>query len=323
LDNLTKIEDQLFFIVGCGRSGTTLLKTILNAHPEVSIPHETFFFNDIAQGLPDGGNDDDLEKKLNLILSKWWIRTMGVDKEQLRKNLGARNPSWRNLFLSLLESASSHASPKYFGEKTVANIRFAEQLLEMYPKCRVVQIIRDPRAAFLSFKKAKVGTIHVAPLIRDWKFATSVDQSLKDHPRYQSIKFECLIRDTQPTMEKVCCGLEIPFHPQMMKFYERNDKGFSTVQNHHENTMKPIFSSGLDKWKTELSQSQTGMIEHFLGEPMAEYGYEPTGNRVNWPDSRMYFSWWADAVAKWCIRRPRAQMKKLVALRKLRTATGK
>ncbi len=243
---------------------------------------------------------------------------MGVGQDQLKQNLGARAPSWRNLFLSLLESASDKEAPRYFGEKTVANIRFAEQLLEEYPKCRVVQIVRDPRAAFLSFRSAKVGTNCVAPLIRDWQFAISVDRRLDGHPRYQSIRFEDLITDTEPTMRKVCGRLEIPFHPHMLKFYERAEKGFSSVQEHHANTTKPIFTSGLSKWKSELSANHIGMIEHFLGPVMVENGYELTGARVSWPQFRLLLSSFADGVWKWCVGRPRAQIKRFRALRKLK-----
>ena len=311
MDQLSKIEDNLFFIVGCGRSGTTLLKTILNAHPEVAIPHETFFFNGIAKNQED--SETSFEEKLRLICSKWWIEAMGVNQEGLRESLGAREPTWRNLFLAILRESSNRSEASFYGEKTVAHIQFAEMLLQEFPNCRVIQIIRDPRAAFASFRNAKVGTNQVAPLISDWRRAMTVDQSLHDHPRYSTVSFESLILETEKTIRQVCQQLGIPFDSTMLNYHERSEAGFAAVQDHHKNTTQPIFSTGLNKWETILSAPQKGLIELYLGEKMQEKGYQLTGQTVSLPSLRMKVSWCAHEIWKWCVGRPRAQFKKLRA----------
>lgn len=313
MDQLSPIEDNLFFIVGCGRSGTTLLKTILNAHPQVTIPHETFFFYNIAKGFDSSGSS--LEEKLNLISSKWWIQSMGVTAQGLERSLESREPTWRNLFLALLKETSGQSDPIYYGEKTVAHIRFAERLLQEFPRCRVIQIIRDPRAAFASFKMAKVGTNQVAPLIHDWKRAMRVDRLLAGHERYSTVKFENLILDSRKTIVQICEQLAIPFEEEMLNFHSRSEEGFAPVQDHHKNTTKPIFTTGLKKWESVLSSSQKGLIERHLGESMSAHGYELVGSSVSFPAARIQLSWFLDWVNKWCVARPRAQFKKLRAKR--------
>lgn len=316
MDQLSRIEDNLFFIVGCGRSGTTLLKTILNAHPNVTIPHETFFFNNIAKRLESSSSS--LEDKLKLISSRWWIQAMGVTAQGLEESLESREPSPRNLFLALLKETSDQSKTLHYGEKTVAHIQSAEELLSEFPRCRVIQIIRDPRAAFASFKLAKVGTNQVAPLIFDWDRAMKVDEKLAGHERYSTVKFESLILNTEETIKQVCEQLRIPFDKQMLNFHSRSDKGFSAVQDHHKNTTKPIFATGLKKWKSVLSPSHKGLIELHLGEQMAARGYELVGDKVSFPAVRMKVSWFFHEIWKWCVGRPRAQLKKLRARRQNR-----
>ena len=307
-ERLQQIEKSLFFIVGCGRSGTTMLRTMLNSHNEICLPRETFFFSGIANRFKNVGMSD--SQRLSSVAAKWWIRQMGVTEESLAENLEGREATWKNIFLSLLATTAAEETAICFGEKTVGHIRCVDQLMSEFPSCRIVQIIRDPRASFASFALAAVGSNQVSALIRDWKFAASVDKKLSGNPRYLSIKFENLIQKTDGELRRICDHLEVEFDPAMLEFHQRTDKGYSEEQAHHQNTSKPIFTAGLEKWKKQLSSVQIGMGEHFLGEEMQRLGYEMIGQPVAFPVARLLFSRVLDSLSRYFIRRPAALLQK-------------
>ncbi len=309
---------KLFFIVGCGRSGTTLLRSMLDSHPSIKIPRETFFFNNIAKFEFDVSANEQVEKivgkrRLELIASRWWIREMGISEDDLEQSLGEAPATWPNLFLALILSNVDIEANQRVGEKTVGHLGCCEQLLTAYPNADVLQIIRDPRGAFASFRKAKVGLNHVAPLVRDWQKAAEIDLRLTNHPRYFRLRFEDLIQTPEDQLKKICEHLGVDFSPTMLEFHNRKNAGFSDFQNHHQNTMKPIFTTSLKDWQQSLSRSQIALIEHCLSSHMKRIGYSPTGARVSGNRIRLAISSFADSFSKCFIRRPHAIITKIRA----------
>ena len=307
-----QVENGMFLIVGCGRSGTTLLKTILNAHPSISLPHETNFFTGISSGDFEC-DETSLEQKLDRLLSKWWIADMHLDRNEIKQNLGEHKASWRNLFVAMLASLPTAVDACCFGEKTVDHIIYAEELLTQFPHAKLLQVIRDPRASFASYRAASIGTNQPSRFVSDWELAVTVDQKLESHPRYFRIKFEDLIENTEATMQKICDFLEVEFAAEMMNYHQREVSGYSPEQSHHSNTQKPIFKSGIEKWKHELTNTHVAMIEFFLGQQMQRVGYELTEAAVKFPQSRMWLSGLYESVAKNLIRRPRQRWKAMRA----------
>ncbi len=307
--NFSAVKNNLFFVVGCGRSGTTLLKTILNAHPQITIPHETFFFNMI---VPKGDSDSmSRDQKIDRIVSRWWIKESGVSAQDLNHALADKEASWKNLLIALLAAQASKKEVVCFGEKTVGHLQFSKQLLDTYPGCRIIQIIRDPRAVVASFRSAKVGSNFVAKIAADWQLAYEVDQELADSTRYLRVKFEDLILHSSSTAKEICQFLKLQYNPEMLQFHKRADKGFSREQSHHENTTKEIFTSGLNTWKNKLTKNSLGLIESRLGQPMNDLGYELENVQVWFPDLQLHASALAEIASKYLVRRPMKLLKSL------------
>lgn len=312
-DYFEKVEYGLFLVVGCGRSGTTLLKSILNAHSKICLPAETNFFRGISRGS-FGVDGESLEQKLDKLFSKWWISDIPMERETVKQNLGNHEPSWRNLFVAMLASIPSPGKePVCFGEKTVDHIAYADELLQQYPRCKLLQIIRDPRAALASYQAAAIGSNQPSQLIADWSVAAEVDAQLGENPRYLSVKFEDLIESTEVTLKSICNFLEVDFEPDMLNYHARKTPGFSPEQTHHQNTQKPIFKSGLEKWKNKLSNTDIALLEIYLGQHMERLGYEKTGASVNFPKARFFVSVLCERLSKSLVRRPKQLLKAIRA----------
>ena len=309
------VERNMFLIVGCGRSGSTLLRSILDAHGSISLPHETGFFARIACGS-FGVGDTSLEQKLDVIMSKWWVGDMSTTAPKIKEQLGGREASWRNLFVAFLASLPNPSDVTTFGEKTIRHINYVHQILDEFPACRVIQVIRDPRASFASFRRVKVGSNQVSQFVNDWSDAVGVDKAFAENERYLRVKFEDLVSNVEAVSAEICDFLDVDFDPAMLLFHERKTAGFSPEQVHHQNTRKPVFKSSIAKWKEELSNSQIGLIEDFLSDDMKRLGYELTGVKVFAPRLQMAISSMLEFFSRQFVRRPRQLFKKIRAKRR-------
>jgi hypothetical protein len=307
MKTIDEIEKDLFFIVGCGRSGTTLVKTILNAHNKINIPHETFFFTAIADSFGEG--NESLEEKVDLVFSKWWINDMDIDASSVLNKLENKKNRWSNVFLSLIGVLSSDPGLTCYGEKTPAHIKYSKQLLSIYPSCKIIQMVRDPRATFASYLSSKVGTNQIAPFAKEWSYAIETQQLLLSNSRFKSVCFEELITNPEKTTQSICQFLGVEYEESMLDFYKRKLAGFSPEQTHHKNTQKPIFTSGLEKWKKQLSASQISLLEYLLCDRMESLGYKTANTDVRFPRTKIWLSNFLDKISKTCIRKPRQLFK--------------
>lgn len=301
------MNEGLFFIVGCCRSGTTLLKTILNAHPQIFVPAETFFFTGIADAFDDETRD--FESMANRILDKWWIRDMDFDAKDLKEMMADQTPNWTNMFVATLAAISRKSDAIRFGEKTVGHVVWAERFLERYPNCHVIQMIRDPRAVFASIRNCNVRSNQVYGLTKEWARSIRIHKKLQGHERYHAVQFEDLILDTDKTLRGICDQLNLPFDQAMLNYHQRDEAGYSPEQVQHANTRKPIFASNIDRWKDQLTANHIGIIEFDLREEMNLMGYELTNTKVNFPKARLAWSSIAMLLSRVFIRKPQQMLK--------------
>jgi len=306
-ETLNKISDGLFFIVGCSRSGTTLAKTILNSHPQIVIPPETYFFTSIARGFHSGTFP--LQSMTSQVLKKWWIRDMPVEEKDFQSLMEGQDSTWQNLFLALLAALNQESEATRFGEKTVGHVVHAEAFLETYQNCQIIQMVRDPRAVFSSILRSNVRSNQVYSMIQEWSRSIRIHEKLKDHERYHCVKFEDLILNTNETLTAACRQLGLEFDEAMLDYQNRKEAGYSPEQTHHENTRKPIFTSNLHRWKKDLSASQIGTLEYGLAKEMKAMGYELTNTPVAFPKTRIWLSSIANQFSRVFIQKPRHLLK--------------
>ncbi len=317
-----EIAQRLFFIVGCGRSGTTLLKSMLDAHPGITLPPETFFFSTICRRF-SGSNNAPLNDKVDYVASRWWIRDAGVSAQDIHAQLQSfDNPGWHEIFLATMAVMTSDKPQEFLavGERTPAHIADATELLEKFPDCRAIHIVRDPRAVLASYRGVKIGTNQAVAVIREWQGAWKAHQQLADYPRYLLIRYEDLIADSESVLRKVCATLNVPFDDNMLAFHTRADKGFAEEQAHHQSTLKPLFTSSLDKWKEQLPPWQLSLVEAHLQEGMAGHGYELFAAERKPKAWDYMLSDSLDRLHRHAVRRPRQLLKRRRALKRLDSA---
>ena len=323
-----ELASRLFFIVGCGRSGTTLLKSMLAAHPGVYLPPETFFFSSVRPRFP-GAAQAAVDERLRYICSRWWMRDAGLDRAELERQLEFADqsaerdsPDWHAMFLASLSALTPAGEWLAIGEKTPAHVLVAEELLDAFPECRVIQVVRDPRAVLSSYRKVKVGTNEAVAVAREWMAATEVHRRLREHPRATQVHYESMVTEPESVLRGLCEHLRIPFDPEMMRFHERSDAGYAAEQTHHAATRRPVFQDRMQAWRKELPPQQLAMLEARLGNRLADFGYEPSQGLPKVGSFALRMSHWRDQMHRVTVRRGRQYMKRRRALNRIAQNQG-
>jgi hypothetical protein len=166
-------EPEAIFIVGVSRSGTTLMRRILDKHSRVGIATENHYLGHLLaregtrryfRRLGDPRDDAVVREMVELIysgelqrrsrlreLSPYWRwLTSRVPREDIEAYLLASDRSERGLFAAFLRIYADRRGKAIMGEKTPAHLDYVETLLDWFPRARVVHCMRDPRAVYVS-----------------------------------------------------------------------------------------------------------------------------------------------------------------------------
>jgi hypothetical protein len=166
-------EPSAVFIVGVSRSGTTLIRRILDRHSRIAIATENHYlghllawegarryFRRVGDLREDGHVHDLVEliysggfqrrSRLRELSPYWRWLTGHVPPEDIERDLLASDRSERGVFAAFLGIYAGRRGKAIMGEKTPAHLDYVETLLEWFPDARVVHCVRDPRAIYVS-----------------------------------------------------------------------------------------------------------------------------------------------------------------------------
>src|SRR6516225_6487751 len=142
------------FIVGCPRSGTTLLQRIVNAHPQIAITPETHWiprFFKKRKGLTSEGVVT--PKLISGLLEEPRFTRLGIGREELlAMTAGGRPVSYASLVTAIFDSYGKAQGKALVGDKTPGYVRRMNTLHDLWPEARFVHLIRDGRDVYLSMR---------------------------------------------------------------------------------------------------------------------------------------------------------------------------
>jgi hypothetical protein len=269
------------FIIGCPRSGTTLMRLIFNSHPYLAIPDETGIF-DWLYNRPFYKKLFPLKASKNQVL----VKSLG---EAVTKQFDAlpasKRKSPRAIIDFLLQSYAQREQKSYWGEKTPLNIHYLATILDIYPSATIVYMIRDPRAVASSFKRYvdyKRGkedfwiTRDVNKAIKLWK--ASVEQAMHFKDQITFVKYEDFVMNPESTIHRLCEKMGLTYYQKMFEFYKSSSPDNYEVW--HQETTKPVNQSNIDKWQAELSEQEIKAIESALGVYMEKFDYQQESKQV-------------------------------------------
>jgi hypothetical protein len=269
-----------FFIFGCSRSGTTLLASMLNAHPEIIVPTETWWFS-IARELG-------LSSFASKILTSEFLRILGKNIEQahdeqwnkffVRFAKGNRSFKGRydELFRIFSEAVKVEFGAKHFGEKTPCHTTFMIEVYDKFPDFKKIILLRDPRdivcSYFTSLVDKSAGSLcEVLVILKDYMLHMAY--AMRNKPCL-IVRYEELTENPELELVKLCAGLNIEFSPKMLDL-----KAVTNPVGIHGNLNKKTFiNSGA--YVSQLSYEELLSIEYVLASEMELFGYRPVNGKL-------------------------------------------
>jgi Sulfotransferase family len=296
------------FVVGVGRSGTTLLRLMLDAHPELAIPPETHFINPFIQasGRIRFGPRIACNALVRDERRRW--RDFGLDEADLLERFEAIEPFNTSDALRAFYRlyADKHGKSRW-GDKTPDYVRKMKKIRNTLPEARFIHVIRDGRDAGLSqnARVRKRGKEPMPPreMARRWRkriIKSREDAAEIAAGEYLEVRYEDLVADTEAVLRRVCELIELEFEPAMLTYHERASERLQEMAGAlpakkgrpereagervaaHAMTTKPPDPERLAVWKREMSEAENAEFEQAAGYLLDELGYETASPRESW-----------------------------------------
>jgi hypothetical protein len=291
------MSNPFVFIVGCSRSGTTLLQHVAAAHPQIAIIPETRWFArwyEKRNGITaDGMVTPELIS--NLLNRHRLFRDvdLGIRPMELHALIaGSRGMHYRDFVRWLFDRYGEARGKPLVGNKTPGHVRRLLTLHELWTEAKFVHIIRDGRDVCLSMRQKRAATqkqikpgrfatweddpIITLALWWEWDVRLGREAGCRLGPQhYYEMRYEKLVADPGSVCRDLCRFLGVAYDDAMLEHHQSKKSANGRVYQKHSRLERPI-TAGLRDWREEMSPVETERFEAAAGDLLEELDYPRT-----------------------------------------------
>lgn len=280
------------FVVGAERSGTTLLRLMLDAHPDLAVPPETHFIDRVAEAC--GDTPEPRRTFIETVTSHRRWGDFRVDGEELARRISGIEPFDLGEALRAFYGLYAQKFGKTrWGDKTPKYVHSMRLIHRLLPEARFVHIIRDGRDVALSTKDLWFGPDSVEEAARKWRsLIEKARRQSREVPHYLEIRYEDLVSETEPTLRRICEFVDLRWDPAMLAYHKTAEERMSEIyrdmetprgkkvvrgemrRSLHTLTGSPPQRDRVARWKAEMSAEDRKRFEEAAGETLRDLGYE-------------------------------------------------
>jgi len=297
------VPDPPVFVLGVSRSGTTMLRVILDRSPGIAIPDETFFVPQLAHRHRGDVDPDELLEDVRRLprLAAW-----EVPLEDIAARLRPGMTTGEALDAVFQAYAAKHGKPRW-GDKTPMYMRHLGLVDRLFPAAQYVHLIRDGRDAALAFLDMPEGVVTrtwahprtPAGFACEWRTEVRRARELGRRvgaSRYHEVRYEDLVSDTEDVVRSICAFADLPFEPAMLEFAGNVDV---SAKPHHQRLLQPP-TRGVREWRTQMNEGDVRAFEAVAGDLLHELGYEVrTGRHRPTARGRAALAWYRARIEAW------------------------
>lgn len=262
-------------VLGVSRSGTTLLKEMLDRHPELAIPSESYF---LPQLRHRHGPRPDREAILADLGRLARVREWGVALDDVSRRL-ERAPSFGDVIEAVYRAYAGARGKARFGDKTPAYMQSLDLLEEVFPGAQYVHIVRDGRDAALSFLSMRrhprfnwARPQGLGGFACQWELEVRGARrfgAAAARGRYLEVRYEDLVAEPERRLREICAFLGLSFEGEMLEYHVGLHA--ETLQDHPRLAQPP--SVGVRDWREQMAPRDVERFEAIAGGLLAELGY--------------------------------------------------
>ncbi len=256
---LSPMEFDPLFLGGEGRSGTTLLRVMIDAHPAISCGPETHFLV-----------DERLRKYHDHFRGTWWRRGEGYGY-----TLDDMDDLVRDFARGWFETYMQRRGKRRWADKTPQTIHALEYMWRLFPTAKFVHVIRDGRDVACSIIPQKWGPNDVKSAARRW-----VDCIWKgvahraNTERYHEVRYEELAPEPEPVLRELMTWIGEDFDPAMLDYHRADADNPTKTESSAEQVAQPLYTSSIGRWRRDLSAREVKQFTKIAGETLEFLGYE-------------------------------------------------
>jgi hypothetical protein len=271
------------FIVGSPRSGTTLLRAMLDSHSQLAIPPESYFIFSLHRQFSEIHRPWDRDTFLMVLGRHERFQLWGIPEEKLAEALGRRAPTtYSDAIRGVFQLYAQLRGKSRYGDKTPKYSIHIPLLAQLFPEGRFIHIIRDGRDVALSLMDVRLGLGHAREAALLWRARVRAARragALLGPHRYQEVRYEDLIDDPEGVLTSLCSFIDLDFEFGMLRYLERIGDipdpalGVRYRPGHHSRLGLPL-TKGLRDWRSQMSPDDLAVFEANAGDLLSELGYE-------------------------------------------------
>ena len=263
------------FVVGMPRSGTKLLRDLLNQHPLVGIPEaETELLPDWALRWPEFGDLRQprawarfVEMVRDSAYFVYLAEERGVHIDPVAWRLACADFTMAGVFEGLCRLHGGAPDDGIWGDKSPGYLRHLGLVWDLWPQARVLHIVRDVRDQVMSAHKAW-GKDPIRSAAR-WADGLELAQlELQRQPgRWQEVRYEDLVTAPETVLREICAFVGLPWDPAVLSLSRPSEnlgdaKGVTTV-----------VSSNVEKWRTQMDPKVQRRVEALAADGLRRHDY--------------------------------------------------
>ena len=263
------------FIIGCDRSGTTFLGSVIGSHSKcIATPESQFKVDCYSEQDKTSFNAEEAFTKIqNTIRFKNWNTDISFTKSEYNEI-----KNYPDLILNIVQkyniSKRHKTTANIWVDHTPINVEYVDFLKQLYPNAKFLHIIRDGRAVASSFKNLPWGPKSVQDIAKFWlkKLAFGFAYEIKYPKDILSIKYESLLNDTEATVKQITDFIGIGYEKNMLEANGMIVPEYTKYQ--HELVGTKANKARINAWEQTLSRREIELFEYETKNMLNLLGYD-------------------------------------------------
>jgi hypothetical protein len=268
------------FVVGCNRSGTTLLRAMLDAHPDLAVPPEAYFtVRALRPAAP--GAELDATARLEEITANRSFAAWDLPADALAPVRADPPAAPPDLVRAVYAAYARHHDKPRAGDKTPRNVLHLPLLAASLPEARFVHLVRDGRDVVPSVREHLLGPESLPAAIDYWRDRVVAGRragAALGAGRYVEVRYEDLVADPAPVLAGVCAFLDLGFTDAMLDYPGHADRVIAGVWDarRHAGVARPP-TAGIRDWRATMSRPDLQLFDVLAGGLLEDLGYGRSG----------------------------------------------